>query len=282
MDTSKQAIHSKLDRHLLKQDELWQIELIVRQVRKDHPRMGLRDLYLIIAPETIGRDAFIKHFSGLGYGVGHVRSFKRTTNSLGVTRFENLIENLELTGVNHVWVSDITYYRLGERFYYITFIMDLYSRKIAGYSLSVNLTTEHTTLPALLMALRVRKASKLKGLIFHSDGGGQYYSKAFLKVTRKAKMINSMAKDVYENPHAERVNGIIKNNYVIPYGPTNYKQLSKALEKAVYMYNEQKPHKALNKLSPNQFETLINKNQLMNKEKKKQKKKDYIINNKFV
>ena len=96
------------------------------------------------------------------------RSYHRTTDWLGVTRFENLITSMELTGVNQVWVSDITYYRIGERFYYITFILDLYSRFIVGYAASNSLLTSQTTIPSLKMALKLRKPDP--GLIFHSDG----------------------------------------------------------------------------------------------------------------
>ena len=67
--------------------------------------------------------------------------------------FENLIKGMELKGINQVWVSDITYYRIGERFYYLTFILDLYSRYIVGHAVSESLFTEQTTIPALNMAL---------------------------------------------------------------------------------------------------------------------------------
>ncbi|MBK8811967.1 MAG: DDE-type integrase/transposase/recombinase [Acidobacteria bacterium] len=82
------------------------------------------------------------------------RAYHRTTDSRGVTRFDNLIAGFELTGVNQVWVSDIAYYRIGERFYYLTFIMDLFSRRIVGWRSRDNLMTEHTTLPAIRMAIR--------------------------------------------------------------------------------------------------------------------------------
>ena len=159
---------------------------------------------------------------------------------MGVTRFENHLLNLELTHVNQVWVSDITYYAISNRFYYLTFIMDLYSRTIVGYAVSENLFTENTTLPALKMALRVRQGCNLKGLIIHSDGGGQYYSKVFLEITKD--MVNSMCESVYENIHAERINGTIKNQYLEGYKPANFEELKKMSAKAVNMYNRYKPH----------------------------------------
>ena len=144
---------------------------------------------------------------------------------------------LEVTRVNQVFVSDITYFDLGSDTRYLTFIMDLYNREIVGYSESDNLRTESTTLPALHRLIKERGKSNLEGAIIHSDGGGQYYCKEFKTLTKSLGMINSMTEEkVYENSHAERLNGIIKNNYLNPYGPTSIASLKKLLAKAVYMY----------------------------------------------
>ena len=256
--SSRQVFHVKLNRYMQHEDEMGQLSLIVDQVRKDHPGMALRDLYHVIQPATIGRDRFELYFKHKGYSVGIKRSFRRTTDSTGVVRFPNLIVDKKLTGVNQVWVSDITYYRIKEKFYYLTFIMDLYSRKIVGHSCSRTLLTTHTTIVALKKAMKNRKFNVIPDLIIHSDGGGQYYSNDFRRLTKDAKMINSMGKTAYENPHAERVNGIIKNNYIRHYGPKNFIDLIKMSNKAVQMYNTEKPHRALNKLSPVQFENSIN------------------------
>lgn len=237
-------------------ERLGQLEVIIRQVRKNHPEMSLRYIYRLIKPEGIGRDRFERYFSQRGYSVGRKRSLTRTTDSTGVIRFDNLLDGKKLHGVNQAWVSDITYYRIGERFYYLTFIMDRYSRRIVGHSVSQTLRTSHTTIPAFKMGLQTRNMNELEGLIFHSDGGGQFYCKEFIELTSKAKMLNSMGKTAYENPHAERVNGIIKNSYLRHYGPQNLKQLTTLTNKAVHMYNSQKPHNALNWSNPIQYESL--------------------------
>lgn len=254
LNTSRQAFHARLDRYMHRQEQYHQLTEIIKQFREDHPRMSLRDAYRVIKPAGIGRDQFEQYLQSQGFGVGRKRSFRRTTNSLGVIRFDNLVEGLELTHVNQVWVSDITYFQIADTFYYLTFIMDLYSRRILGYHASNTLLTQQTTIPALQMAFRVRGLTQYPGLIIHSDGGGQYYCKEFRKLTEAAKMINSMGKTVYENPHAERVNGIIKNNYLVDYAPISFKDLQKKLKKAVTMYNEQKPHSALKKLNPVDYE----------------------------
>lgn len=252
--TTRQSFHAKLDRQLSRKEAMAQLEVIVGEVRKDHPGMNLRDIHRLIRPDFIGRDAFEKYFIYMGYGVQMKRAFRRTTDSSGVIRFDNFVEGIELDGVNQIWVSDITYYRIGDTFYYLTFIMDMYSRLIVGHSVSKNLRTGYTTIPAINKAIRIRKDVTLGGLIFHSDGGGQYYSNDFIKLTSKAGMINSMGLSCYDNPNAERLNGIIKNNYLRHYGPINFEQLVKMTHKAVRMYNTQKPHVALNKMNPVDFE----------------------------
>jgi putative transposase len=252
---SKQSFHQKLDRQLLLLEEMEQLLILVTQIRQDHPRMSSRQMYRLIRPAYLGRDRFEAFCFENGFKVAVKRAFHRTTNSLGVTRFENLIMGLELTGINQVWTSDITYYRIGDTFYYLTFILDVYSRVIVGYSVSTNLSTHDTTIPALIMALRGRYITA--GLIFHSDGGGQYYCKEWLQLTAQYEIKNSMCDTPYENPHAERINGIIKNDYLIGYGPMNYQELGRMTLKAVTKYNIEKPHGSLGNISPFQFEKYL-------------------------
>ena len=238
----------------MRTEEQGQLLLIIAQLRADHPRMSSRKMYLLVKPETMGRDSFEAFCNENGYKLKVKRNPVRTTDSRGTVHFENCLLDLELTRVNQAWVSDITYYRIKEDVYYLTFIMDLYSRRIVGYKASKRLLTTHTTIPALEAAIAERKNIDLGGLIMHSDGGGQYYATKFLELTRKNKFINSMAKSVYENPNAERVNGTIKNDYLLGYQPLNFGQLEKMLIKAITMYNMQRPHDSLNKLNPNAFE----------------------------
>jgi transposase InsO family protein len=246
------------NRRLYKQEEQQQILYLVRQVRKDHPRMSTRDIYFKLQPCSVGRDQFEKLCYEHDLKVQQKSNFRVTTNSLGVTRFPNYMKEIEVTDVNQVFVSDITYYEIQDRFFYLTFIMDLYNRQIVGYSISDNLKAESTTISALNRLIRLRGSENLKGAIFHSDGGGQYYSKEFKAITTKLGMINSMAEDVYENAHAERLNGVIKNNYLYPYGPKDLTSLKKLTKKAVWMYNHEKPHSALNRKTPISFIKTVN------------------------
>ena len=247
-----------LKRRKYKLEEQEQLIPLINEIRRDHPRMSARDIYLKLQPKCMGRDQFERFCMDTGYRINKLRNYRVTTNSLGVTRFPNHLKNIEVTRVNQVFVSDITYFDIGSDTYYLTFIMDLYNREIVGWSASDNLRTESTTLPALHRLIKERGKSNLKGAIIHSDGGGQYYCNEFKILTKSLGMINSMTEEkVYENSHAERLNGIIKNNYLYPYGPTNISSLKKLLNKAVYMYNTGKPHKALGKLTPTQFKSTI-------------------------
>jgi transposase InsO family protein len=241
---------------IVQEEEKEQLIKVIDKVRKDHPQMSARVMYRLVGPRSMGRDKFEFFCFELGYKVNQRKNYHRTTNSLGVTRFPNLLigDDFELTGVNQVWVSDITYYRINEKFYYLTFVMDLYSRKIIGYSASEDLYTVSTTIPALKMAMKER--DNYYGVIFHSDGGGQYYCKEFLLLTKDC-MRNSMCETVYENANAERLNGVLKNHYLYHYSPENYTSLKKMLKKAVFYYNEEKPHRALSGLSPNSYEVAI-------------------------
>ena len=183
-------------------------------------------------------------------------NYSKTTNSTGVIRFVDITIDLKITHINQVWVSDITYYDIGGKFYYITFIMDAFSRRIIGHNVSKRLFTSQTTLPALEMAIKVREGMNLKGTIFHSDGGGQYYDNDFLALTEKTKLRNSMCEYPWDNGKAERINGVIKNNYLRHREIRSFSQLKQEVDRSVRLYNEEKPHIELNRLSPIMFEKM--------------------------
>jgi transposase InsO family protein len=247
-----------LKRRKYRLEEQEQLIPLINEIRADHPRMSARDIYLKLQPSCMGRDQFERFCMDSGYRIQKLKNYRVTTNSLGVTRFPNLIKDIRVTRVNQVFVSDITYFEMGLDTHYLTFIMDLYNREIVGWSASDNLRTESTTLPALRRVITERGRTNLKGAIMHSDGGGQYYCKEFKVLTKELGMTNSMTEEtVYENSHAERLNGVIKNNYLYPYAPTNKTSLTKKLERAVIMYNTGKPHKALGKLTPSNFRITI-------------------------
>jgi len=248
--SSKQSFHQKLDRWLSRKEEQAALVPLILEIRREHPTMSARVMYTMLRPATMGRDKFEAFCFTRGFKVNHPKNYRKTTDSSKTDHFENLIEGMELTGVNQVLVSDITYYEMNGRFWYLTFIMDLYTREIVGFHKSKSLRTTETSLPAMKMAIKRFGKDAFKGTIFHSDGGGQYYAKEFLKLTSDLGMLNSMAIEVYENSHAERLNGIIKNSYLTGYNPQNEAELEKALARAVYNYNTSKPHGSLKGKTP--------------------------------
>lgn len=259
---TKQAFHQQLNRDYLKEQERANLLPIVNQIRQDHPTMGCRDMYYKLGVEHMGRDAFEAFCRDEGLMVERFRNWRRTTDSSGVVRFDNLLLGLEIRQVNQVWQSDITYFDVQGKFYYITFIIDAYSRRIVGHSTSRRLLTSQTTLPALRMALKLREGFDLTGLIIHSDGGGQYYEKDFLQLTGKNKLENSMCEYAWENGKAERINGVIKNNYLIHRNIKTFEALQKEVDRSVKLYNFEKPHIGLQRKTPVNFENIVYLNSL--------------------
>jgi putative transposase len=242
------------------QEQLAKVPLylnLIYEARELHPVMGLRAIYDMYQPEGIGRDAFIFLGKTEGLQLEQRQSPTRTTFSVKSNRYRNLLEGKWFTDVNQVWTSDITYFRIGEKYYYITFIMDVYSRRIIGYHVADNMRAENNVY-ALLMALNLRGIEYYSNrLIHHSDKGGQYISNDYTNLLGSKGIAISMCNEVYENAHIERVNGIIKNYYLIHYGIKNENQLIKGVEKAVFNYNHHKPHSALNKVPPIDFEAQL-------------------------
>ncbi len=261
---SRQGFHQYRSRRSIHLERQQDIIAQVNHHRLTHTRMGARPLYVLMQNQEteplllgIGRDKFEVILISNGLTVQPIRIFHRTTYSTA-SRFPNLVEALKINRLNQVWVSDLTYYRLIDGWAYLTFILDLYSRRCLGYALSQNMTTEQTTLPALQMALNNRAIKDYEqNLIFHSDGGGQYYDKDFLNQLHDYHILSSMAATVYENPHMERFHSTAKNDYLIPWGVNSFNQLKVKLPKFVYLYNQQRPHESLKYKTPLAFEQYI-------------------------
>lgn len=254
---SKQAHHQTLHREQLWLSKEQLMVGLILQAREIHPAMGLRTIYNAFQPESIGRDAFIS--IGLKYGF-RTKVFKnqaKTTFSSPYSRYHNLLINKQLTNINQLWTSDITYFEVNDLFYYLVLIMDVYSRLIVGYAVADNMKAINNVL-ALDMAFKTRQTTNFQGkLIHHSDRGGQYVSNQYVALLEKANIQISMCNQVYENAHIERVNGTIKNQYLIHRNITNENQLKVELKRAVYTYNNLRPHSALNNLTPLAFEQHI-------------------------
>ena len=249
---SKQGHHQAMQRERAWQDKSVFYIALMYEIREVHPAMGLRTMYEMSQP--VGRDAFI--FLGLqaGFRLQIAHNPIRTTFSIPSQRYPNLLEGRELTDVNQLWTSDITYFFYNGRYYYIVLVMDVYSRRLIGWSVADNMRAENNV-AALRMALILRGVKNYhQSLIHHSDRGAQYTSDAYTDLLTEFGILISMCQEVYENAHIERLNGTIKNQYLKHYAIPNAQALSRFLNKAVEAYNGQKPHKALNGISPIQFE----------------------------
>lgn len=225
-------------------------------IRNLHNIMGLKKIYNLISPDWIGRDRFIDIGVEYGLGIKRLQSYERTTFSNKSARFTNLTVGLPIRDINKVWVSDITYYRIGERFYYLTFIEDVYSRRIVGWVASESLRADGNCI-ALKRALKERSGMNIKGLIHHSDRGTQYVSNKYLEILQDNGIGVSMCRSVYENTHIERVNGIIKNEYLKFQAIKTLEELSMELRGAVRLYNEERPHWSLSLKTPVEYEELL-------------------------
>lgn len=155
---------------------------------------------------------------------------------------------------NELWVSDITYWKIQDTFIYIHLITDAYSRKIVGYKLSRTLESKETV-EALYMALKSLPKNQLKQLIHHSDRGVQYCSDAYVNILRQHNIAISMTEngDPLENPLAERVNGIIKCEYLDSYEVNSFMDAKNLLDQVICLYNEERPHMSIGNRRPDEI-----------------------------
>lgn len=254
---SKQAAYQHFRKEHVFQEKLSALILEVDILRKAHPGCGVEKMYDTLRPDFIGRDRFIDIFMKLGYRVKAHKDYQRTTIPVH-SRYQNLISGLMVQEKNIVWQTDITYFRIGSRFYYLVFIIDVYTKKILGFQASNHLRAE-ANLAALQMALYNCNGS-LERLIHHSDRGSQYLDKQYTGLLKKRNIQISMGERAQDNAYAERINGTIKNEYIKHWEPKSLNQLKRMVKKAVIHYNEERIHKGLpDKSTPTQFEkTLLN------------------------
>lgn len=230
---------------------------LMEQVREIHPGMGLRTMYEMLEPEGIGRDGFIAMGLQEGFRLQAMEKQTRTTFSIKSNRYTNLLVGKKFTDVNQLWSSDITYLYVLEKFYYLVFVMDVYSRRIIGYSIADNMRAENN-FEALKMALTLRGITNYqKHLIHHSDKGSQYISDIYTETLENYGIEISMCDEVYENTHIERVNETIKNQYLNRMEIKNEKELSQKVEQVIRTYNEQRPHQSLSSVPPVKYEEYL-------------------------
>jgi putative transposase len=235
------------------------VKQLVKAERAIQPRLGGLKLHSMLRDElaaegvSLGRDRFFEVLRNQALLLEPLPKAPRTTNSAhSLPVFTNLIKDMELTAPNQGWISDITYIRTREGFLYLSLITDKYSRKIVGYHLGRTLETEDT-LKALRMALtELPKGAKP---IHHSDRGCQYCSHNYVNELKDHGVEVSMTEEDHcaENAQAERVNGILKQEYFLNHEFRTVEHARQAVAEAILLYNTRRPHRSLGLCTPEQI-----------------------------
>lgn len=253
---SRQAVYQAKDRVLKRRDELSHIKPLVIDIRRELPRLGTRKLYYLLKDEfnqlgvKIGRDAFFDYLRNEYMLIKPKKNYTTTTMSKHwLHKHPNLMKEKELTAPNQSWVSDITYIKTRKDTQYLSLVTDAYSRKIVGYKLSSDMRAEHVV-EAVKMAIKERENNN--PLIHHSDRGLQYCSSIYQEELKKNNITPSMTDgyDCYQNALAERINGILKQEFLI-YKCNNEQELEILIKESIDLYNNKRPHLSLRMKTPN-------------------------------
>jgi putative transposase len=273
---SRQSYYKHKSNRIRRNDDLVKVRDIVMRIRCKMPRIGTRKLYYLIKPELddlnikIGRDVLFNFLRAEQLLIKPKRSYVKTTNSKHwMKKYPNLIKDIIVTGPEQLWVSDITYIKTDVGHEYLSLITDAYSKKIMGYELLDNLSTAGP-LKALELALKNKKYKH--ELIHHSDRGLQYCSADYVEKLKTNNIKISMTEngDPYENAIAERINGILKYEFLIIDGFSDHLQALEVINESISIYNESRPHLSCQMLTPNK--THLQQNIQVKKWKKKTSK----------
>lgn len=240
----------------------FQHELLIKSVsekRKIMPRIGTKKLLFLLEKDIklhgikIGRDKFFTFMRENDLLISKKRKYTKTTNSFHrFYKYSNLIKYFIPTGSNQLYVSDITYIRLESSFAYLSIITDAYSRKIVGHKLHKNLSRDGC-IYALQKAL-VSLPENVNNIIHHSDRGVQYCSDEYVKILEGNRFSISMTEngDPRENAIAERVNGILKDEFNLDKTFGNFREAKLQINSSIETYNNVRPHLSLDYKTPSQ------------------------------
>ena len=227
---------------------------LVEEIRVDMERVGTIKLHDMLKEPMrqhgikMGRDKLYDLLSYYGLLIRRKRRRAPLTTDSDhpFFKYKNLVKGLGITYVNQVWVSDITYIRLASGFCYLSLVTDVFSRRIVGYFLNKDLASEGT-INALKMALYNCPRKRDQMLIHHSDRGLQYCCHQYTRLLNHHNIAISMTQngDPYENAIAERVNGILKQEFGLCSTFKSLNEAQVAVDHAVKFYNEKRPHFSL-------------------------------------
>jgi transposase InsO family protein len=219
------------------------------------PRLGTRKIHYLLCDELsalgikIGRDGLFQFLKEGNMLITRRKNYTKTTHSKHwLRKHPNLLSKHSLKHSEQVFVSDITYIKSREKTHYLSLVTDAFSRKIMGYHLSDDMSSEN-----IVKALKkaVNASISVRGIIHHSDRGLQYCSAVYQDVLKKNEMICSMTDgyDCYQNALAERINGILKEEFLF-HKCNNAKELSLLIKESINIYNTKRPHLSLKMKTP--------------------------------
>ena len=241
-----------------KQDTASRVVEMVMEVRQQMPRIGTRKLYYLLQDQLkdlgVGRDKLFAILNANNMLIKPRRSYRITTDSNHwYHKHKNLIESVTPVRPEQIWASDITY--LGNRgnHRYLALVTDTYSKKIVGYDLSASLSADGA-IRALKMGLKQRSYKENK-LIHHSDRGYQYCCENYQKALKRRKVRCSMTEsyDPYANAVAERVNGILKQEFLLEKYDVKLPIMKELVESSIGIYNTKRPHYSCYMKTPEQM-----------------------------
>ena len=254
----RQVYYRSVRRKNKKEEKAEQVVAMVLEIREKMPKIGTKKLYYILRDKLvlmdIGRDKFFDILRANHLLIQPKRRYHVTTNSHHRFRkHQNLLVSIDVIRPEQVWVSDITYIGRREKPCYLSLVTDAYSKKIMGYFVADNLNTE-SSLSALKMAIKQRSYKGLP-LIHHSDRGLQYCADQYQEVLTKHNIQCSMTQnsDPYENAVAERINGILKQEFMINKYEQNLELMKIVIKESIEIYNHKRPHFSNHLLTPEQM-----------------------------
>lgn len=254
----RQVYYRSLKRSTVRISKAQQVVALVEEKRMMQPKIGGKKLYFMLKEPlkllNIGRDKFFDILRANHLLIVPKRSYHVTTNSHHRFRkHKNMILDYQINKPNQVWVADITYIGNRANPSYLSLITDAYSKKIVGHHVADNLNTE-SSLIALKKALKNKKVN-LESVIHHSDRGLQYCSNEYQRLLERNHIKCSMTQnsDPYENAVAERINGILKQEFDIDKYDLETPLRRKIVDDSIEIYNELRPHFSNHYLTPNQM-----------------------------
>lgn len=260
MGYSRQSVYKQRKESIRRTTDQQTVKHLVDRERKLLPRLGTRKIYHLIKEDIeqlglkFGRDKLFNLIKYYGLQIKPRRSYVQTTMSRHwLRKWPNIVKGKEVYHPDEVWVSDITYLKTEQGNCYLNMITDAYSRKIVGYAVADNMETE-SMIGALKMAVSQRADNGLQHTIHHSDRGLQYCSKEYESVTKENNISLSMTEngDPYENALAERMNRTIKEEFGMDRVLKSKEQVKQLVRESIALYNQKRPHLALNMKTPEQ------------------------------